>query len=96
MVSAFDEVPLNLSLFIFLSSSHVYSFVLVYFKTFLLGVFAELQKVTFSFVMSVHMFFSLFLTAGNSIDPTGWIFINFNQTWDCTKSIEKISCLIKI
>jgi hypothetical protein len=59
MVSAFDEVPLSLSLFIFLNSSHVYSFVLAYFETFLLGVFAKLQKVTFSSVMSVHMFFSL-------------------------------------
>jgi len=46
MVSAFDEVSLSLHLFIFLNSSHVYSFVLAYFETFLLGVFARLQKAT--------------------------------------------------
>jgi len=56
MVSAFDEVSLSLCLFIFLNSSHVYSFVLAYFETFLLGVFAKLQKATLSFVTSVHLF----------------------------------------
>jgi hypothetical protein len=56
------------------------SFDPAYFEIFLVGVFAKLQKVTFSFVMSVHLFFSLSLTnplthsltAGNSMDPTGW------------------------
>jgi len=85
MVSAFDEVSLSLCVFIFLNSSHVYSFVLAYFETFLVGVFAKFKKVTFSCVMSVHVFLSLFLTAGNSTDPTGWIFINFNETWDFSK-----------
>jgi len=59
MVSAFDEVSLSLHLFIFLNSSHVYSFVLAYFETFLLGVFAKFQKATLSFVTSVHLFLSL-------------------------------------
>jgi len=73
MASAFDEVSLSLHLFIFLNSSHVYSFVLAYFETFLLGVFAKLQKVTFSFVMSVHLFFSLCLSHCREQHGSHWL-----------------------
>jgi hypothetical protein len=46
------------------------SFVLAYFEIFLLGVFAKLQRATFSFVMSVHLFLSLsFSLQGTALIP---------------------------
>ena len=101
MVSTFDEVSLSLRLFIFLNPSHVYRFVLAYFETFLLGVFAKLQKATFSFVISLSLSLSLCACArtcaqGTARIPMDGFSLILKQTWNFSKSIEKIPCLIKI
>jgi len=41
-----------------------------------LGVFAKLQKVTFSFIISVHPFF--LLSTSNNSAHTGQIFVKFD------------------